>query len=388
MKFFVVCPPGLEKSLEQELTEFWPDLLGKSGLNNAEALEILSIEKGGLELECSPLLGYQINFFSKIASRVLQRVTTFKVKEFPVLHGKLNHINFASFFGEEKFILEVEASKSLLNNEKRIFETAQRAWPQAHGKMSQDPADAQRHRAYLRMYLDQLTLSIDTTGRHLHFRNPLDEPKKIGAAPLRENLAAFMVRNLTGDATLPSLQEVSLWDPMAGSGTLPLEALRLHRPNFEREFAFQKFHELPKILRTKDFAGNFRTPPQLFGNILASDCDPESVERMKYNLRHESSCEVFQLNWGDKIPQLPQVTERKFWILCNPPYDQRLSTSLSAKALGESLGNSGADKISFLMPPSLGLETSRYLAPHYNLEAQIEFENGGLRVSQFIFAKV
>src|SRR5439155_13141424 len=82
----------------------------------------------------------------------------------------------------------------------------------------------------------QVTLYLDTSGEPL-FKRGLR--KASGEAPLRENLAAGILR-LSGWAP-----EQALLDPMCGGGTILIEAVLLARhiaPGLGRGFAFEKVH--------------------------------------------------------------------------------------------------------------------------------------------------
>lgn len=101
------------------------------------------------------------------------------------------------------------------------------------------------------------TLSIDAAGSPLFRRG---WRARVGAAPLRESLAAGMLLAAGYDGSEPLL------DPMCGSGTLPLEAAAVaarHAPGLERHFAFEDWpgHEKARThsIRSR-FASLSRTP--------------------------------------------------------------------------------------------------------------------------------
>ena len=86
------------------------------------------------------------------------------------------------------------------------------------------------------VFLDQTTctLYLDTSGDPLFKRG---WRKSAGEAPIRENLAAGMLR------LAKWTPETVLFDPMCGSGTFVIEAALMARrvaPGFGRHFAFEK----------------------------------------------------------------------------------------------------------------------------------------------------
>jgi putative N6-adenine-specific DNA methylase len=386
VKFFIICPLGFEEALTTELKEFWPDLLDEHGQSNSEPFVILEEIKGGLEIECSLILGLQINLFSKLASRVLLRIAEFKARDFPKLHEKLKKLRWQEFWGDEKFLIQAQASKSRLNNEKRILETALSAWPMAR---LEEPT-AEGRNVFLRMHDDLATVSVDTTGRHLHFRRPQGQVKKIGEAPLRETLAAFMIRNLMAGWTLPELKQISLWDPMAGSGTLLEEAQGIYTGNFTREYSFQNFKLTPKILKNSGFENNFPGSRSPFSNLFASDQEPSLLNASG----SDWTCFEYQLDpdkglddhhqWPDSLKSHPKS---RLWIVCNPPYNQRLENTLGTKKLARALKDLQAAKVSVLVPKDFLKPFEEVFSKEYELTEKISISNGGLSVLQLIFSK-
>ncbi len=80
-----------------------------------------------------------------------------------------------------------------------------------------------------------VSLSVEAAGEPLHRRG---WRARIGAAPLRETLAAALLRVAGWNGDRPFL------DPMCGSGTLAIEAALIaarHAPGLDRTFAFERF---------------------------------------------------------------------------------------------------------------------------------------------------
>ena len=121
-QFYVIAQPGLEEALKQEILEIWPYLLESDARPNSRPVRFIQPEVGGWLIEAPLILGLQLNYFSHLASRVLLRLDEFKVRDFPKLHDRLKKLPLDSYFSKQDFRIEVSASKSRLNNEKRIFE--------------------------------------------------------------------------------------------------------------------------------------------------------------------------------------------------------------------------------------------------------------------------
>jgi putative N6-adenine-specific DNA methylase len=375
-KFFVVCQPGFEEELTREIQEFWPFLIDADARPNATPFQVMETSVGGVLIEAPLILGLQINFFSRLASRVLLRVNEFRVRDFPKLHERFCRVDLAPFFGKDPFRVDVAASKSRLNNEKRIYEICKGIWP----AISEEAPAA----LLIRMHDDVCTLSVDTSGDHLHLRTA---SKWVGEAPLRETVAAFMLRCLIGPRSQAELREVHLWDPMAGSGTLPGEGKHIFQPHFHRKFTFQKFASCPKILKLEGLSLNYAFFSSSFASISASDQNPKMLEVLKHNLAGDSEriflADFFELN--DIAPSVPKA--ERLWFVLNPPYGERLAMQKSFVELGRSLVKFNPERIGILTPRGFSERVAAGLSG-FALENQHFFKNGGIPVEFSVFAKI
>jgi putative N6-adenine-specific DNA methylase len=93
-----------------------------------------------------------------------------------------------------------------------------------------------------------------------------------GDAPLRENLAAGLIRTSGWKPGTPLL------DPMCGSGTILVEAAQMIAgipPGYNRSFAFEKLNQFNKNAWQAIKAAvklNTVTEPQLFGSDISGIC--------------------------------------------------------------------------------------------------------------------
>ncbi|MEY2668114.1 MAG: hypothetical protein RJA59_752, partial [Pseudomonadota bacterium] len=112
---------------------------------------------------------------------------------------------------------------------------------------------------------DRATLSADAAGAPLFKRG---WRARVGAAPMRESLAAGLLLEVGYDGSGPFL------DPMCGSGTLAIEAALLagrRAPGLSRTFAFETWagHDAARTQAVRDrLAALSRDPP---APVLASD---------------------------------------------------------------------------------------------------------------------
>ncbi len=152
-----------------------------------------------------------------------------------------------------------------------------------------------------------------------------------GPAPLRETMAAQLIMLSRWDA-----RREPLVDPMAGSGTIPIEAAGLAVGAAIRRPADLPFRHLAA------FNGLPSATPDLFPGtvprILALDIDEEMIPAMVGNLRaagltgqsHEDSIVIGQKDMRSLTPDdiagmLPRAADMRPGVFCfNPPYGVRL----------------------------------------------------------------
>ena len=152
-----------------------------------------------------------------------------------------------------------------------------------------------------------------------------------GPAPLRETMAAQLIMLSRWDARTEPLV-----DPMAGGGTIPIEAAGLAVGAAIRHPSQLPFHHLAA------FAGLPNETPDLFPGtvprILALDVDAERIPAMVGNLRaagltgasYESSIVIGQKDIRSLTPEavtslLPAVKDMAPGVFCfNPPYGVRI----------------------------------------------------------------
>lgn len=343
-KFFIITPPGFETETRRELEEVWPFLLDASSRPQADALPELTISEGGIEFEAEFAVGLQLNFFLKTASRILMRLDEFRVRDFPKLHERLKKLNLDSWLPPGPLDLRISARASRLGHEKRILETAVSAWKR---KVAEKDADA--FRVHIRLDDDLCTVSLDSTGEHLHRRGKAGE---VGEAPLRETLAAFLVRRLIAEEPPAVLREITLVDPMAGSGHLVSEAAALWSGGFERPYSFQQWKRGPKLFKQAGFAGNYRlVAKQPFGGIAAADVDPKMVQVLKRNLGRGLFGDQADVQAADLFAgEVVNSQEVRTWLVTNPPYGLRLAAPPPQKILDRLLEKYRPERIGILLP--------------------------------------
>lgn len=210
----------------------------------------------------------------------------------------------------------------------------------------------------------RLALYYNFAGDSLHRRGYRQIP---GMAPLKENLAAaILVRAGWPQVAQEGLTEPRVFvDPMAGSGTLVMEAAMMAcdvAPGLNRQdfgFSFLRDHdhglwqELLKDARQRRQAGMENSQCQFLG----FDLDGEQISAAQSNLSRAGMEPMKQggLHGYGKIQfkqksiedlQLPQeIQDQQGMLVCNPPYGERLNELPQLAPLYEQLNQVSLNQV-------------------------------------------
>jgi putative N6-adenine-specific DNA methylase len=388
--FYLVIAPGLEVQALSEIKEVWPFLIGKDGLAHATVQPKMEVDRGGIEFSCEEVVAYQLNFFLKTPTRLLQRIKKFRSRDFPKVFQDCSKVQWNLYLSTQLPVsLNVSAQKSRLNNEKRLESVITDVLKKAGYTISDDAPQA----LYMRMDNDECTISIDTSGEML-YRRGWGAFK--GEAPMRETLASFCLRELLGGTVLPLSRQVTLVDPFCGSGTLLLEGASQFAPHWGREFSFIHIPSCPKIFKSATWRKNFKLLPMpLFKAFVGGDIDEKTLEAAKANTAvleqqlldiHPKWALDFSWHLG-ACSELKIDASSPIWLVSNPPYGGRVSLggsgSLAAQVENMLLNNS-IERIGLLLPQ----EEARRLDFHgFEKTKEIEVINGGLKTFWTVWCK-
>jgi putative N6-adenine-specific DNA methylase len=178
---------------------------------------------------------------------------------------------------------------------------------------------------------DVATLTVDTTGPGLHKRG---YRTLAGGAPLKETLACAMLL-------------ISRWkpdrvliDPFCGSGTIPIEAALIAgniAPGAKRSFSAEAWGQTPAGLWAKareEAADRVKKVQGL--RIQGSDIDEEAISLARY---HANQAGVAQDIHLQRMPVSGVSSRYKYgFIICNPPYGERLGEMPEVEKLYRELG--------------------------------------------------
>jgi putative N6-adenine-specific DNA methylase len=223
--YFAVCAPGFEEVTKQNI----------EGLEN---ITVLSAETGGITFQGNLNTMYHTNLQLRTAHRVLLRVDDFLAQSYPMLFNKVKKIPWELYLGFNKTCsIHVSAKESRLHQHKTIAKTIHDGISEYMQTLGLSPhlnVDAPTE-IHVRLFQDRCTLSINTSGEHLHKRG---YRQLVSEAPIRETLAASILQ------TVDVQSFEMILDPMCGSGTFLIEAVLMLKniaPGLQRNFAFEHY---------------------------------------------------------------------------------------------------------------------------------------------------
>ncbi len=309
--FFATCPRGLEDELKEE----FHTLGGKD----------VRATPGGVACQGPFTLCYRLNLESRIASRILWQVGQGSYRHEEDLYRLALRLPWPNWFSvncriKVRLVAQQSPLKSLEFATLRVKDAICDRFVRETKKRPE--VDKRHPDIQIVVFVDegQAIWYVDTTGAPLFKRGWRQEA---GEAPLRENLAAGILRlaGWTGEQVL--------LDPMCGAGTFLIEAAFMSQgipPGIRREFAFrhlQNFnqsawdrirHEIPKA------------DPVNYLDIYGYDHDAQALSMARSNLQHVGLAGV-QLKQADVLEVTPPATQGV--MITNPPYGVRMGSHAS-----------------------------------------------------------
>ena len=311
--YFCPCPRGLEAALAEELGEI--ALLSTT-------LKVHNQVPGGVHCSGHLLDAYLVNLHSRIASRVLMRMAHSSYANENDIYDLTMAQPWEDWFGVDHTIrVDVTAIKSPLRSlEFTTLKIKDAICDRFRDQFGKRPSvNTAEPDIRIVGFLDQrnFTVYLDTSGEALFKRGWREET---GDAPLRENLAAGMLR-VSG--WKPG---VVLFDPMCGSGTILIEAAQMVQgipPGARRSFAFEKFNgfvaapwqAMKNAIQVKPLPAE----PTIFGSDISGDM----VAMTRHNLRAAGI--LFEVPLKQiEAQEVKPPTEQAGILLTNPPYGERI----------------------------------------------------------------
>ena len=323
--FHVTCAPGLEEGLKEELKEM--------------GIRRLRDGRGAVRFQGTMRVGLKVALWSQVASRVLVELTQVSAIDGDDLYEAILDLPWEERMNlDSTFAIDVIGTSTTLRHThytgQRIKDGICDRFREKWGKRPN--VDPRRPHVLIvaRLHRNRCTISLDLVGERLHRRGYRVEQVE---APLKENLAAGILRLAGWDGLSP------LIDPMCGGGTFVIEgALRAVKvaPGETLEPACldwpwkgaqcrEIWDDLCEIAREKSLANS----PAL---IRASDIRPDNLEAAKANALQGGVKE--EIEWSIRDARELDLPQGPGWIVCNPPYGERLETIDDAEELMREFG--------------------------------------------------
>ncbi len=368
--FFLICPLGFEPLVLQELKSLQSWLIGSDMRPSSDPFNILEVRKGGIEIQTTTHVGFQLNHFVKSCVRILWRWKSKKISHVSELKTWLRGLRPLEIT-KSPIRLQISSRKSRLQNEKMILRVFQEDW--------KNLTELEGQALFVDVYDDQFTLSWDLSGDPLYKRG-LTEFK--GIAPLRENLAHLLLQELTEGATGPEVQDSMLVDPMMGSGTFLWESLGWNQANHTRPFSYENFVSVPGFLKTEWWKNLKRPTQSLFGEHLGFDQSFDMIKIAQQNSVSFPNAKV-KLAQNDLLkPSYSFQSSKNVYLISNPPFGERISVKSIQELINQSLKQFSPSKALFLVPRASMLDCE-----NYHLASTREFLHGGLEVKSLVFSR-
>jgi len=321
--FFATCPRGLEAVLARELEA--------CGARSPAALG------GGVQFAGDLATCYRANLHSRIASRILWKVTESRYATEHDVYDAALRIPWPERFAADRTIrVDVSAIRSPVKSldfvTLRVKDAVCDRFRADTGRRPDVDTRAPDVRVHAFLDAHTATFYLDTSGEPLWKRGWRGDT---GDAPLRENLAAGIIAlsGWTGDE--PFL------DPMCGSGTIVIEAAALAlgiAPGSRRRFGLEQLAGFDaKLLgRIREEA---RTAERRERRVAIFGADQAGTEVARARAATEAAgfagaIRLKQANMLELPPPAPHGV-----LVANPPYGVRVGSEAELAALYPKLGD-------------------------------------------------
>jgi 23S rRNA (guanine2445-N2)-methyltransferase / 23S rRNA (guanine2069-N7)-methyltransferase len=320
---FATCPKGLEACLAEELRE----------LNAPSVKEA----QGGVYFAGGLAAAYRACLWSRVASRVLLAIAEFPCADEEALYQGVRAVNWSEHLGKNATLaVDFTSTRSKITHTHfGALKTKDAIVDRLRDERGTRPSVDTKMpdvRVNVHVASDVATLSIDLSGESLHRRGY----RRGGAAPLKENLAAGILRL----ARWPEAARAGrpFLDPMCGSGTLVIEAALMaaeRAPGLGRtRFGFHGWsgHDARLWEKLLDEAKQHRV--EVASQIVGRDVDPGAIRAARAQADRAGAKASFEVA---PLDDLKPVDRGGLGVLVtNPPYDERLEAD---EALYQKLGD-------------------------------------------------
>ncbi|HEY9623056.1 MAG TPA: THUMP domain-containing protein [Crinalium sp.] len=323
-QYFATVARGLETLAAQELEQLGAD----------------AVEPGfcGVAFAGDRTLLYRVNLWARLPFRILMKLHEFPCQRADDLYRGIQTIDWAQYLTPD-LTLAVNAtgkSEHLNHTHFTALQVKNAIVDQQQDRVGdRSDVDLQSPDVQVSVHIerDVCTVSLDSSGKSLHRRG---YRPAVGSAPLKESLAAALIQ-LSGWQP-----EQMFYDPLCGSGTLPLEAslkaLNVAPGLFRDRFGFETWLDadlplLESLIQSAEDSQHESLPAPIWG----SDRDESVIEQA---IANATQCGVLRHVYFAAIDLEDVAAPADSGVLfCNPPYGERLGRDSDLGAFYKRLGD-------------------------------------------------
>jgi putative N6-adenine-specific DNA methylase len=308
-EFFASTARGLVDPLEQELKDLGLNIKGKTA--------------GGVYFESNWEGCYKANLHSRMASRILKPTQDFFAYQPEELYAQIMRHDYTKYIKPNQTLsIDVSVGDSMMRDQRFLAMKIKDAIvDQFRDKFGVRP-DVDNYNPALRVVVrsvkNQFNVSIDTSGESLFKRG---YRKDVGEAPLKENLAAGLIKLSDWDG------KTALVDFMCGSGTFMIEAAMMAKniaPGINRKgFGFMNLLNFESEVWDKVVDEAIAAEKEeIETKFYAYDIDNKVLKSAKENAKAAGVDDVIEFKKESVATVEPPV--EKGLIIVNPPYGARI----------------------------------------------------------------
>lgn len=310
---------GLEEVLAQELIEL--------GANDVQ------IERRAVSFRGDKALLYRANFCLRTAIRILVPVASFRAKDTDALYDQLLQLDWSRFMTvDSTFVIDATVYSESFRNSRFVTYRAKDAiadyWQARVNKRPNVSVHNPDLTINIHIANEQVTLSLDSSGESLHKRGYRVATTE---APINEVLAAGMLLMAGWHG------QTDFYDPMCGSGTIPIEAALIARniaPGvFRSYYAFEKWPDFDADLWS-DIYNDDSQEREFAHTIYGSDASFYAIQQAAKNVKSAGVQKEVEL----KQIRMEELKGGAGLVMINPPYGERLASNKDMEELYGKIG--------------------------------------------------
>ena len=325
---------GLEEVLAQELIAL--------GANNVQ------IGRRAVSFTGDKAMLYRANLCLRTALRILVEISASRHLEITrsrkpedALYEIVKGIDWSKYMtAESTFAIDATVYSELFLNSRfvtyRVKDAIADYWMERANRRPNVDTENPDIRINVHIANESVTVSLDSSGESLHKRGYRVATTE---APINEVLAAGMLLMAGWKG------ESDFYDPMCGSGTIPIEAALIARniaPGvFRKEFGFEKWPDFDAEL-WNDIYNDDSQEREFTHKIYGSDASFYAIQQATKNVKSAGvtrdvelrQIRMEEIKWGnEKMSKCENPL-----VMINPPYGERLASNKDMEELYGKIG--------------------------------------------------